>query len=120
MVRFGVFAADCSRLHPRPRPSRPGSVACHAYCGRPRTTIGRTAVRLLPTYRQVLQAVVGKKKSSEGIVPEGRDDDLAIYLGDNEQGGWKNPGVTAKRANHLLESGIASVVGEKVSGGAPR
>lgn len=44
----------------------------------------------VPRLKGVLQAVVGKKKSSEGVVPEGRDDDLAIYLGDNEQGGWKS------------------------------
>ncbi|MCA9778986.1 MAG: LCP family protein, partial [Candidatus Eremiobacteraeota bacterium] len=44
----------------------------------------------VPRLKGVLQAVVGKRASSEATVPEGRDDDLAIYIGDNEQGGWKS------------------------------
>lgn len=43
----------------------------------------------VPRLRGVVQAVVGRRPSSDGIVPEGRDDDLAIYLGDTEDGHWK-------------------------------
>ena len=42
----------------------------------------------VPRLKGVLQAVVGMRPSSKDTVPEGRDDDLAIYLGDLEEGGW--------------------------------
>lgn len=42
----------------------------------------------VPRLEGVVRAVVGKRKSESGVVPEGRDDDLAIYLGDEEEGQW--------------------------------
>lgn len=43
----------------------------------------------LPRLKGVLYAVLGQKPEREGVVPEGRDDDLAIYIGDTETGDWK-------------------------------
>ncbi len=43
----------------------------------------------LPRLKGVLYAVLGQKPEREGVVPEGRDDDLAIYVGDTEEGNWK-------------------------------
>ncbi|MFA5505969.1 MAG: LCP family protein [Vulcanimicrobiota bacterium] len=42
----------------------------------------------VPRLNGVVHAVVGKRPSSSGVVPEGRDDDLAIYLGDTDKGSW--------------------------------
>jgi polyisoprenyl-teichoic acid--peptidoglycan teichoic acid transferase len=42
----------------------------------------------VPRLKGVLQAVVGIRPNTEDTVPEGRDDDLAIYLGDYEEGNW--------------------------------
>lgn len=42
----------------------------------------------VPRLLGVVQAVVGNAPSESGVVPEGRDDDLAIYIGDQEEGQW--------------------------------
>jgi polyisoprenyl-teichoic acid--peptidoglycan teichoic acid transferase len=44
----------------------------------------------VPRLDGVLKAVVGPCPSSTGVVPEGRDDDIAIYLGDGEEGRWSH------------------------------
>lgn len=43
----------------------------------------------VPRLEGVLKAAIGDVPTSEAVVPEGRDDDLAIYLGDTEEGHWK-------------------------------
>lgn len=43
----------------------------------------------VPRLEGVLKAAIGEVPTSEAVVPEGRDDDLAIYVGDTEEGHWK-------------------------------
>ncbi len=43
----------------------------------------------VPRLKGVVNAVVGPCPSKTGEVPEGKDDDLAIYVGDMEEGRWK-------------------------------
>lgn len=43
----------------------------------------------VPRLKGVLNAVLGSKPEKDGVVPEGRDDDLAIYIGDRDEGDWK-------------------------------
>lgn len=43
----------------------------------------------VPRLRGVVNAVVGNCPSDTGHAPEGKDDDMAIYIGDFEEGRWK-------------------------------
>lgn len=51
----------------------------------------------VPRLVGVLNAVLGSRPSTDGKVPESRDDDLAIYLGDQETGDWKPVPESLKR-----------------------
>jgi len=43
----------------------------------------------VPRLVGILDSVVGSCPSTTGVLPEGKDDDLAIYIGDNESGRWQ-------------------------------
>lgn len=57
----------------------------------------------VPRLVAVLHAVVGQRPSTKSPLPEGRDDDLAIYLGDEEKGNWHAVPDQLLKDRELLE-----------------
>lgn len=60
----------------------------------------------VPRLVGVLNAALGTRPSTEARAPESRDDDLAIYLGDNEQGDWKPIPESLTRDRHPAEEPV--------------